>query len=98
MGTVLLHGAKRDNRLVPIPVPERLTLAARCTPPGEATDVGQMYALFAKAIREGQSFQPPFETAVDLHRLIDPIRLASEDRREVTPGWPPGGRTSSPGG
>ena len=45
-----------------------------------------MYALFAQAIRTGQSLQPTFETAVDLHRLIDAIRLASKDGHEVTPG------------
>jgi predicted dehydrogenase len=86
LGMVLLHGAKRDNRLAAIPVPERLILAARGTPPGEATNVGQMYTLFAQAIRTGQSLQPTFETAVDLHRLIDAIRLASDDHRQVTLG------------
>jgi predicted dehydrogenase len=86
LGTVLLHGAKRDNRLAAIPVPERLNFAARGTQPDEATNVGQMYALFAQAIREGQSLHPTFHTAVDLHRLIDAIRLASEDQREVTLG------------
>src|SRR6201997_748056 len=33
LGTVVLHGAKRDNRLAPIAVPERLIFAARGTPP-----------------------------------------------------------------
>jgi len=84
LSKVVLHGAKRDNALTSIPVPERLTVAARDTPPGEAANVGQMYALFARAIRAGQSLQPTFETAVDLHRLIDAIKLASEDRHEVT--------------
>jgi predicted dehydrogenase len=87
LGAVALHGAKRDNRAVPIPVPERLIFApARGTPPGEATNVGQMYALFAQAIRGGRSLQPTFETAVELHRLIDAIRVAAEDRREVIAG------------
>jgi hypothetical protein len=84
--TVVLHGARGDNRLAPIPVPERLTFAARGTPPGEATNVGQMYVLFAQAIREGQTLQPTFEIAVDPQRLIDTIRLAPEGRRQVTPG------------
>jgi predicted dehydrogenase len=86
LGTVVLQGAKRGNELAPIPVPERIFVGARGTPPGEATNVGQMYALFARAIREGQGLQPTFETAVDLHRLIDAIRLASENRREAVPG------------
>jgi predicted dehydrogenase len=43
-----------------------------------------MYTLFARAIREGESRQPTFETAVDLHRLIDAIKQASNDGRELT--------------
>jgi predicted dehydrogenase len=43
-----------------------------------------MYALFALAVRDGKSRQPTFETAVDLHRLIDAIRQASEKGCEVT--------------
>ena len=45
-----------------------------------------MYALFAQAIRSGKSQQPTFETAVDLHRLIDAVKQASDNGREVTPG------------
>jgi len=86
LGTVVLHGAQRDNKLSPIPVPERLIVTARSTPPAEATNVGQMYTLFAQAIRAGQSLHPTFDTAVDLHRLIDAIRLASENHHEVTLG------------
>jgi len=83
LSAVMLHGSQRGNTLTPIPVPERLTFAARGTPPGEAANVGQMYALFAQAVRTGQSLQPTFETAVDLHRLIDASRSASEGHREV---------------
>ena len=61
-----------------MPVPDRLTLAAPGTPTGEADNVGQMYALFAQAVRGGNSRQPTFETAVDLHRLIDAIGQASD--------------------
>jgi len=86
LGRVLLHGAKRNNKLAPMPVPERFTLATPDTPSGEAINVGQMYALFAQAIRDGKSHQPTFETALDLHRLIDAIRQASDSGCEVTPG------------
>ncbi len=84
LGRVELHGAKRGDTLAPMPVPDRFTLAGRATPPGEAGNVGQMYALFAQAVRDGKSRQPTFETAVDLHRLIDAIRQASEKGCEVT--------------
>jgi hypothetical protein len=56
---------------------------------GEAVNVGQMYTLFARAIRNGsirggEGHQPTFATAVDLHRLVDAIKQASDNGREVT--------------
>jgi predicted dehydrogenase len=84
LGEVLLHGAQRDNRLAAIPVPERFTFAAPGTPSGEASNVGQMYALFARAIRGGKGQQPDFATAVELHRLVDVIKQASDAGCEVT--------------
>jgi len=89
LSEVSLHGAKGGNRLALMRMPERFTLAAPGTPSGEATNVGQMYTLFAKAIqnraiRDGESRQPTFATAVDLHRLVDAIKQASDNGREVT--------------
>ena len=77
LGEVFLQGAQGDNTLAPMPVPERFTIATPGTPAGEAVNVGQMYAAFAQAIRGGDSSQPTFETAVDLHRLIDAIAQSS---------------------
>jgi predicted dehydrogenase len=89
LSEVVLHGAKGGNTLAPMPVPERLKFAAPSTPSGEAVNVGQMYTLFAQAIRDeairgGESRQPTFETAVALHRLVDAIKEASDHSREVT--------------
>ena len=42
-----------------------------------------MYTLFAQAIRGGQGNLPNFVTAVDLHRLVDAIKEASDTGREV---------------
>jgi predicted dehydrogenase len=84
LSQVFLHGAKGANTLAPIPVPGRLTLAAPATPSGEAVNVGQMYTLFAQGIRDGRSRQPTFATAVELHRLVDAIKEASDNGREVT--------------
>ena len=83
LSEVALHGAKGGNTLAAIPVPARFTLAAPGTPSGEAMNVGQMYTLFARAIRDGHSRQPTFATAVELHRLVDAIKQASENGREV---------------
>jgi len=79
---VFLQGAKGADTLAPIPVPERFTIAAPGTPSGEAVNVGQMYTLFARAIRGGKSDQPNFATAVELHRLVDAIKQASDQGRE----------------
>jgi predicted dehydrogenase len=89
LSEVSLHGAKGGDTLVPMPVPQHFTVAAAGTPPGEALNVGQMYTLFAQAIREGairsgENRQPSFETAVDLHRLVDAIKEASDQGREVS--------------
>ena len=51
LSKVFLHGAQRGNNLEPIAVPERFTVAAPGTPDGEPLNVGQMYSLFARAIR-----------------------------------------------
>jgi predicted dehydrogenase len=83
LSQVFLHGAKRGNVLAPMPVPARFTFASGM-PSGEALNVGQMYALFAQAIRDGKSRQPTFDTAVGLHRLVDTIKQASDHGREMT--------------
>jgi predicted dehydrogenase len=81
LSEVSLHGAKGNDTLAPVPVPERFILAAPGTPSGEAINVGQMYTLFARAIRDGETHQPTFETAIDLHRLVDAIKSASDNGR-----------------
>jgi predicted dehydrogenase len=43
-----------------------------------------MYTQFARAIHNGENRQPTFETAVDLHRLIDAISQASDNGRDAT--------------
>ena len=42
------------------------------------SQVGQMYALFAEAIRTGQSRLPTFDTAVDLHRFVDIMHTTAQ--------------------
>jgi predicted dehydrogenase len=89
LSTVLLHGARCGNKLEPLPIPEQFTVAPLGTPAGEPSNVGQMYALFAQAIRDGKSHQPTFETAVDLHRLIDAVRQSSDSGCDVKFGQTP---------
>ena len=83
LSEVVLHGAKGGNTLAPLPVPERFTFPSAGKTAGEAINVGQMYTAFARAIRGDGNPQPGFETAVELHRLIDAIGEASTNGREV---------------
>jgi predicted dehydrogenase len=82
LGEVSLHGAKGGNKLASMPVPDRFRFAAPGTPSGEAFNVAQMYVQFARAIRGGESRQPTFATAVELHHLVDAIKQASDSGRE----------------
>jgi predicted dehydrogenase len=84
LGEVVLQGAQAGNSLTPIAIPDRFKLVAPATPAGEAINVGQLYTLFAQAIRTGENRQPTFETAVELHHLIDAIQQASDTGREVS--------------
>ena len=52
-------------------------------PAGAPYNVGQMYYQFSQAIKSGTSHNADFDTAVDLHRLIDSIRKSSNDGRRV---------------
>src|SRR5438067_12713462 len=84
LSAVTLQGAKGSDALAPMAVPGRFTLASPGTPPGEALNVGQLYTQFARAIRDGESHQPTFATAVDLHRLVDAVKQASDTGRYMT--------------
>ena len=86
MSEIFLSGAKRGGALAPLPVPERISGSDAGRPFSEAINVGRVYSLFAEAIRSGKSRQPTFETAIDLHRLLDVLRQSSESGRALTAG------------
>ncbi|MCC6535355.1 MAG: Gfo/Idh/MocA family oxidoreductase [Burkholderiales bacterium] len=81
---VKLFGARGNNRLAEIVPPARLFHFRDGDPGNDAFNVGQMYCAFAEAIRTGQGRQPTFETALELHHLVDAVAQASESGREVT--------------
>ena len=84
LSAVTLQGAKGNDTLASMPVPQRFSLASAETPPGEAGNVGQMYTLFARAIHgHRDAHLPDFATAVELHRLVDATKQASDEGREV---------------
>jgi predicted dehydrogenase len=73
-----VQGAQRSQALADLPIPERFVFVPADFPRGDPFNVGQMYTLFAEAIRGGESRVPTFDTAVELHRFIDTLRRASE--------------------
>src|SRR5882672_5394540 len=78
-----LQGARGSHELSELAIPERFVHVPADFPRGDPFNVGQMYALFAEAIRTGQSRLPTFDTAVDLHHFIDTIKQASETGRAL---------------
>src|SRR5919106_2146867 len=81
--TLRLQGARGNHALSDLAVPERFVYVPAAFPRGDPFNVGQMYALFAAAIRTGQSRVPTFDTAVDLHRFLETITQASETGQEL---------------
>jgi predicted dehydrogenase len=78
-----VQGAQRSHALSDLPIPDRFVWMPPEFPRGDPFNVGQMYKLFAEAVRTGQNRLPTFDTAVDLHRFLDTIRQSSETGREL---------------
>ena len=78
-----VQGAKRSHELADLPIPDRFTWVPPAFPRGDPFNVGQMYKLFADAVRTGQNRLPTFDTAVDLHRFLDTIRQSSDTGKEL---------------
>ena len=83
LGEVYLQGAQGSDDLQDIAIPSKHTNVLEGMPDGPPKNVGQMYYQFGEAIRGNASDYPDFDTAVDLHRLIDNIRLSSDEGRKV---------------
>jgi predicted dehydrogenase len=81
--TLRLLGARGSHDLRELAIPERFVYVPADFPRGDPFNVGQMYALFAEAIRTGRSRLPAFDTAVDLHRFIETIQQASDTGRAL---------------
>ena len=73
-----VQGAQGSQELKDLAVPERFVYVPPEFPRGDPFNVGQMYALFADAIRTGKNRLPTFETAVDLHSLLDTVKQSSD--------------------
>jgi predicted dehydrogenase len=78
-----VQGARGSHELSDLDIPERFVYVPADFPRGDPFNIGQLYTLFAEAIRTGQNRLPTFDTAVDLHRFIDTIQQASATGREL---------------
>ncbi len=78
-----VQGARESHELRDLEIPDRFVYVPPDFPRGDPFNIGQMYALFAEAIRTGQNRTPGFDVAVDLHRFIDTIQKASDKGREL---------------
>ena len=77
-------GAQKNHELIELSIPDRFVYVPNDFPAGDPFNVGQMYALFAEAIRTGENRLPTFDTAVNLHKFIDTIKLASDTGNALT--------------
>ena len=81
--TVRLLGARGDDPLAELVVPGRLNVVPDEFPFGPARNVGGTYRRMAEAIRNGSSYLPDFDHAVEVHRLLDAIQRSSDEGRTI---------------
>ena len=81
-----LRGLQGGKTLEELAIPDRFFFLPPEFPRGTPFPIGQMYALLAKAIRTGTApvELPTFDTALQMHRLLDVIREASASQKMVT--------------
>ncbi|MGE3536876.1 MAG: Gfo/Idh/MocA family protein [Candidatus Tectimicrobiota bacterium] len=84
LGALQLQGTRSGGQLEPLDIPSRLRVVPDSMPQGAPYNVGQLYSHFARAIRTGEAApsHATFDTAVDLHRLIDTMSAASASGRQ----------------
>ena len=83
LGAVYLQGAQGSDDLEDIAILGKHTNVLEGMPDGPPKNVGQLYYQFGEAINGNEAEFPDFDTAVDLHRLVDNIRLSSDEGRKV---------------
>lgn len=85
LSEVQLHGAKGNANLERLDIPDYHIYVPESMPKGAPYNVGQMYAVFAQAIRSGKAspLGVDFDTAVEMHRLLDVLRESSSQGRQL---------------
>ena len=82
-GSIYVRGVRGAHALEDLDIPGKYRFAPERMPEGSVYNVGQMYHRFGQAILSGTACQPDFNTAAELHRLIDSIQQASDTGQEV---------------
>ena len=82
-GSLRVRGVKGADGPEDLEVPGKYRRAPDGMPGGSVYNVGQMHHRFRQSILSGNDCQPDFNTAVELHRLIDSIQEASDSGQEV---------------
>jgi predicted dehydrogenase len=83
IGPNQLHGARGDESLTAMAVPERYMLVPSSTPAGAPRNVAQQYMRLAQAMASGARFEPDFAHAAIRHGLIAAIERSSAEARSV---------------
>ena len=83
LGPVRLEGARGSDELEELALSSNHTFVLEGMPQGAPYNVGQLYYMFGEAIRGEGARHPDFDTAVDLHRLVEAMRNASDTGRAV---------------
>jgi predicted dehydrogenase len=72
-----LFGARGKEPLAPMETPARFTLIPDGVPAGPPRNVAQAYVRLARAMAEGQPFDPGFAHAVKAHTLVSALEQSS---------------------
>ena len=78
-----VRGAQGGHELQDLEIPQRFVYVPPDFPEGDPFNIGQLYALFAEAIRTGHNRAPDFDTAVGLHRFVDTLKQSSDEGRDL---------------
>lgn len=77
-----LRGARGSGELAVLPVPERLNVVSGKVV-GPARNVAGLYEGFARAIEMGGHFNPDFDHALAVHRVLESLDKSSREGRAV---------------
>lgn len=79
---ISLSGSLGIDPLAPLDVPER-KIVGLSVPAGPGHNIARSYARMAGAIRDGAAAEPDFGHALEVHRLLDLVRMSSDERRAI---------------